>query len=46
MLLNHHTPELWEPPNTEHCGAFSTEPAEYRTRVLAWLAAHNAPPAP
>ncbi len=46
MQLNHHTPELWEPPNTEHCGAFSTEPAEYRTRVLSWLAARNAPPAP
>lgn len=41
MEGNHHTPELWEPDGTEHCGALDTEPGEYQRRVLAWFSAHD-----
>jgi alpha-beta hydrolase superfamily lysophospholipase len=28
---------LWEPPDAEHCGASSAEPAEYERRVVGWF---------
>ncbi|KAA6460838.1 alpha/beta fold hydrolase [Acidobacteria bacterium AB60] len=33
--------QLWEPPATGHCAAFSTHPVEYEQRVLDWLATHT-----
>ena len=33
---------LWEPVNAGHCGAASTEPAEYERRVVDWFAGHSA----
>ncbi len=31
---------LWLVPNAEHTGAYSTNPAEFRRRVLGWFAEH------
>lgn len=31
---------LWEPPDAEHCGASSAEPAEYERRVVGWFTDH------
>jgi uncharacterized protein len=32
---------LWEPVAANHCGASSTEPAEYERRVVGWFAIHT-----
>jgi alpha-beta hydrolase superfamily lysophospholipase len=32
---------LWEPAAANHCGASSTEPAEYERRVVGWFATHT-----
>lgn len=29
---------LWEVPHADHCGAISTAPGEFKTRVLQWFA--------
>lgn len=34
---------LWEPAGAEHCGASTTEPAEYERRVVAWFENHDHP---
>lgn len=31
---------LWLVPNAEHVAAYSTAPAEFRQRVLAWFPSH------
>jgi hypothetical protein len=33
--------ELWEPPNADHCGASSTDPAGYEAHVLRFFAAND-----
>lgn len=32
---------LWEVADTDHCGAISTHPIEFQTRLLAWFASHD-----
>jgi uncharacterized protein len=32
---------LWEPVSANHCGASSTEPAEYERRVVGWFTSHT-----
>lgn len=32
---------LWEPIAANHCGASSTEPAEYERRVVGWFSSHT-----
>jgi alpha-beta hydrolase superfamily lysophospholipase len=34
--------DLWEVPNAHHCGAISTEPQQFRDKVLNWLQVHSA----
>jgi dipeptidyl aminopeptidase/acylaminoacyl peptidase len=34
---DHHAIELWEVPGAGHCGAWSTVPKEFETRVLNWF---------
>jgi len=29
--------QLWEVPNADHCGALSTDPKEFETKVLQWF---------
>ena len=33
---------LWKVPNADHCGAISTAPEEFKTRLLAWYAPKSA----
>lgn len=33
--------ELWEVPMAAHCGAWSTVPQEFETRLLGWFAKHD-----
>jgi len=42
IKLRHPSAELWEPPNADHCGASSTDPAGYESHVLGFFAAHDA----
>jgi uncharacterized protein len=43
IKLRHPSAELWEPPDADHCGASSTDPAGYESHVLGFLAAHDVP---
>jgi pimeloyl-ACP methyl ester carboxylesterase len=31
---------LWKVSNADHCGAFSTSPAEFETKVISWTTSH------
>jgi pimeloyl-ACP methyl ester carboxylesterase len=31
---------LWEVPNTDHCGAVDTNPAEFDERLIGWFDRH------
>jgi len=33
--------KLWEVPNADHCGAISSVPQEFETRLLAWYELHQ-----
>jgi pimeloyl-ACP methyl ester carboxylesterase len=32
--------QLWEVPDANHCGAYSTSPQEFESRLLSWFATH------
>ena len=32
---------LWEVPNTDHCGAVATNPAEFDERLIGWFDRHG-----
>jgi fermentation-respiration switch protein FrsA (DUF1100 family) len=34
---------LWEVPGADHCGAISTAPSEFETRVTSWFSLHAIP---
>src|SRR5258708_6623680 len=34
---------LWEVPNTAHCGAIATAPAEFERRTIAWFDGQTSP---
>jgi hypothetical protein len=33
--------DLWEVPDTDHCGAISTEPQQFHEKVFHWLQDHS-----
>ena len=35
---------FWEVPKTDHCGAMSTSPAEFETKVISWATNHPEDP--
>jgi len=41
IKLRRPSAELWEPPNADHCGASTTDPAGYESHVLGFFAAHG-----
>jgi uncharacterized protein len=40
------TVKLWEVPHTDHCGAISTHPEEFESRLVAWYKSHTTPVEP